>query len=87
MTPEESEAKWQKPWECDYVNPRFEKICKDKYMAPLYDPSKQKPEDAKDCIDQFEFPDIPFTYPVVWVRAREAAQICWLDRKTTVRCP
>jgi hypothetical protein len=60
-----------------YENPRFEKICKAKYMAPLYDPSKEKPEDAKACIDQFEFPDIPCTYPVVWVQAREAAEICW----------
>jgi hypothetical protein len=60
-----------------YENPVFEKICQAKYMAPLYDPSKQKPEDAKACIDQFEFPDIPCTYPVVWVKAREAAEICW----------
>jgi sulfatase-modifying factor enzyme 1 len=59
-----------------YENPRFEKICKGKYMAPLYDPSKEKPEDAKACIDQFEFPDLPCTYPVVWVKAREAAEIC-----------
>ena len=60
-----------------YENPRFERICKAKYMAPLYDPRKEKPEDAKACIDQFEFPDIPCTYPVVWVKAREAAEICW----------
>lgn len=60
-----------------YENPQFVKICKAKYMAPLYDPSKEKPEDAKACIDQFEFPDIPCTYPVVWVKAREAAEICW----------
>ena len=60
-----------------YENPEFEKICKAKYMAPLYDPSREKPEDAKACIDQFEFPDIPCTYPVVWVKAREAAEICW----------
>jgi hypothetical protein len=60
-----------------YENPRFEKICNGKYMAPLYDPSREKPEDAKACIDQFEFPDIPCTYPVVWVKAREAAEICW----------
>src|ERR1700691_928951 len=60
-----------------YENPRFEKICGGKYMAPLYDPATQKPEDAKVCIDQFEFPDIPCAYPVVWVKAREAAQICW----------
>jgi len=61
----------------NYDNPHFEKICGAKYMVPLYDPAKQKPEDAKACIDQFEFPDIPCAYPVVWVKAREAAEICW----------
>jgi formylglycine-generating enzyme required for sulfatase activity len=60
----------------DYANPTFEKICGAKYMAPLYDPAHQRPEDARVCIDQFEFPDIPCTYPVVWVKAREAAEIC-----------
>lgn len=60
-----------------YDNPQFEKICGAKYMAPLYNPEKEKPEDAKACIDQFEFPDIPCDYPVVWVRAKEAAEICW----------
>lgn len=59
-----------------YENPRFEAICGAKYMAPLYDPATQTPEDANACIDMFEFPDIPCTYPVVWVRAREAAQMC-----------
>jgi hypothetical protein len=80
MTPEQSEAK-VKALGINYASPQFEKICKDKYMAPLYDPSKQKPEEAKACIDQFEFPDIPFAYPVVWVRAREAAEICWAEGK------
>jgi len=65
----------------DYSNPRFEKICHAKYMAPLYDPKTQTPEDAKACIDQFEFPDIPCAYPVVWVRAREAAEICEAEGK------
>lgn len=60
----------------NYANPKFERICGAKYMAPLYDPRKERPEDAKACIDQFEFPDIPCTYPVVWVKAKEAAQIC-----------
>lgn len=60
-----------------YENARFEKICKGKYMAPLYDPATQQPEDAKVCMDQFEFPDIPCAYPVVWVKAREAAEVCW----------
>ena len=59
-----------------YANPEFEKICGAKYMAPLYDPSTESAQDARACIDQFEFPDIPCAYPVVWVRAREAAQLC-----------
>ncbi|HYA89992.1 MAG TPA: SUMF1/EgtB/PvdO family nonheme iron enzyme [Thermodesulfobacteriota bacterium] len=59
-----------------YENSEFEKICKAKYMAPLYNPATEKARDAKACIDQFEFPDIPCVYPVVWVRAREAALIC-----------
>jgi hypothetical protein len=60
-----------------YENEEFERICGAKYMAPLYDPALEKAEDASVCIDQFEFPDIPCAYPVVWVRAREAAEICW----------
>jgi hypothetical protein len=74
-TPEACQAKLQQMG-VQYQNPRFETICKAKYMAPLYDPSKEQPEDAKVCIDQFEFPDIPCAYPVVWVKAREAAEIC-----------
>lgn len=60
----------------DYANRQFERICGAKYMAPLYDPRSERMENAKACIDQFEFPNIPCTYPVVWVRAVEAAQIC-----------
>ena len=45
-------------------------------MAPLYDPATQSPDQAQACVDQFEFPDIACEYPVVWVRASEAAQIC-----------
>jgi len=59
-----------------YANASFERICGGKYMAPLYDPRTQSPKDAKACIDQFEYPDIPCTYPVVWTKASEAAQIC-----------
>ena len=75
VTPEQCRAKLSGQ-AVDYANPTFEKICGSKYMAPLYEPAHQRPEDAKACIDQFEFPDIPCTYPVVWVRAREAAEIC-----------
>lgn len=59
-----------------YADPEFERICGGKYLAPLYDPASQRPEQARVCIDQFEFPDIPCAYPVVWVRASEAAEIC-----------
>jgi formylglycine-generating enzyme required for sulfatase activity len=59
-----------------YADADFAAICGAPYMAPLYDPARQRPEDAAACIDQFEFPDIPCTYPVVWVRAREAAELC-----------
>ena len=65
----------------DYANPDFQRICGAKYMAPLYDPSKESAEDAKACIDQFEFPDIPCEYPVVWVKAREAAELCKAEGK------
>jgi Sulfatase-modifying factor enzyme 1 len=75
VTPEDCEAKLKR-LHVSYETPRFERICDAKYMAPLYDPAKQKPGDAKACIDQFEFPDIPCAYPVVWVKAREAAEIC-----------
>ncbi len=59
-----------------YENRGYEQICGARYMAPLYDPDHETAEDARACIDQFEFPNIPCEYPVVWVRTREAAQIC-----------
>ncbi len=59
-----------------YASSRNQRICGDKFMAPLYDPRSEKPGDAKACIDQFEFPNIPCTYPVVWTKAVEAAEIC-----------
>jgi formylglycine-generating enzyme required for sulfatase activity len=62
--------------EKDYGNAEFERICGAKYMSPLYDPETGTAGDARACIDQFEFPNIPCTFPVVWVRAREAALIC-----------
>jgi formylglycine-generating enzyme required for sulfatase activity len=45
-------------------------------MMPLYDPSYQAAGDATVCIDQFEFPGVPCEYPVVHVKALEAAQLC-----------
>ncbi len=75
MTPEECAARIPGGPE-SYDNARNRRICGDRYMAPLYDPATQRPEDANACIDMFEFPNIPCTYPVVWIKAREAAQVC-----------
>ncbi len=74
-TPEECRQKLSAAG-VDYANPSFAKICGAPFMAPLYDPRSERPEQARACIDQFEFPDIPCAYPVVWVRAREAVEIC-----------
>jgi hypothetical protein len=52
VTPDECKVKLSN-FGIHYENPQFVKICKAKYMAPLYDPSKEKPEDAKACIDPF----------------------------------
>ena len=80
LTPEQCHAKLD-ALGVHYENPAFEAICKAKYMAPLYDPAHERAADAKTCIDQFEFPDIPCEYPVVWVKAREAAEICAAEGK------
>ena len=46
-------------------------------MVPVYNPGAGETEkDAKVCIDEYEFPDLPCEYPVVHVAAREAEQIC-----------
>jgi hypothetical protein len=57
-TPKECEEKLKKLG-VNYENPTFTTICGSKYMAPLYNPAQEKPEDATVCIDQFEFPNIP----------------------------
>ncbi|MEQ1754363.1 MAG: hypothetical protein ABL973_09550 [Micropepsaceae bacterium] len=75
MTPQQCLSRLEKDG-VNFNNPRFEKICGSKFMAPLYNPATEQPEDAKVCIDQFEFPNMPCTYPVVWTRAREAAEVC-----------
>jgi hypothetical protein len=46
-------------------------------MVPIYDPEAgESARDARVCIDQFEFPDVPCEYPVVHVSAREAVLLC-----------
>jgi len=75
MTVEECRARLG-AGQISYGSSRFEHVCGGPFMAPLYDPATEGPEQASACIDQFEFPDIPCAYPVVWVRAREAALLC-----------
>src|SRR5271165_3703211 len=79
-TPQQCEAKLAASG-VDYRNARFEQICGGKFMSLLYDPKSGTADQAKACIDQFEFPDIPCAYPVVWVKAREAAEICSAEGK------
>ncbi|MBZ0113911.1 MAG: formylglycine-generating enzyme family protein [Thermoanaerobaculia bacterium] len=57
-------------------DPELERRCGAPFMVPLFDPNSESATDARVCIDQFEFPDVPCAFPVVWVRAREAAELC-----------
>ncbi|PID36794.1 MAG: hypothetical protein CR993_03870 [Rhodobacterales bacterium] len=81
MTPEEAAARVPGDPLQYYRNSRFERICGRKYMAPLYDPATQRPEDARVCVDMFEYPNIPTVYPVTWVRANEAVALCAAEGK------
>ena len=44
-------------------------------MVPV-PPQGQSVNSARVCIDQFEFPNIPCEYPVVWVSVKQAHNIC-----------
>ena len=51
--------------------------CGAPFMVPVYDPSAgQTEKDAKVCVDEYEFPNVPCEHPVVWVSSREAQEIC-----------
>jgi formylglycine-generating enzyme required for sulfatase activity len=46
-------------------------------MVPLNSPGERASEASTlVCIDQYEFPNLPCEYPVVWARASEAAALC-----------
>lgn len=79
MTPAEAAARLGGTVESvrqGYRNARFERICGRPFEVPLYDPATQRPEDATVCAHMFEYPNVPLAYPVVWVRANEAAMLC-----------
>lgn len=51
--------------------------CEKPNMVLLYDAEKgETKSDAKVCIDQYEFPNLPCEYPVTQVSAREVVEIC-----------
>ncbi len=58
------------------ANSQFEKICGAKWMSPIPAGPGQSIASAKVCIDQFEFPDLPCEYPIVWAPASFARQAC-----------
>ena len=52
-----------------------EALCGHAWMAPI--PTRNGDVgSARVCIDRFEFPNIPCEYPIVWVAASQAKQIC-----------
>ncbi len=54
----------------------FSNICQSPYMAPIYQKDAKDQRHAVACIDQFEFPNIPCEYPLVWVSPKEASEVC-----------
>ncbi|MGZ3721846.1 MAG: hypothetical protein ACXVA9_02870 [Bdellovibrionales bacterium] len=57
-------------------NQAYERVCGAKWMAPIPQAKGESPLNAKVCIDQFEFPDLPCEYPIVWSTAPLASQVC-----------
>jgi hypothetical protein len=55
--------------------PQDEQICGHPYMVPLTRAGEPAAA-ARTCIDQFEFPGLPCRFPLTWVQARDAAQMC-----------
>ncbi|HET9957559.1 MAG TPA: SUMF1/EgtB/PvdO family nonheme iron enzyme [Polyangiaceae bacterium] len=62
--------------------PSGDSVCGKPNMVALYDPSRgETVNDARACIDQYEFPNIPCEYPVIWVKADEAVELCKAEGK------
>ena len=51
-------------------------LCGAPNMVAVFDPRTQDVNRARLCMDQYEFPNVPCEYPLVWVRASEAVLIC-----------
>lgn len=57
------------------VRDERERICGGPFMVPIHGANERK-EDAKVCIDRYEFPGLPCEYPATWVTAAAAADLC-----------
>lgn len=51
-------------------------VCRAPYMVPVFDPRSQSKDQAKLCIDRYEFPGLPCEYPITWITTAEAQSIC-----------
>lgn len=59
------------------LTPRYDERCRAWNMVPAWNAAAGETEaDARVCVDQFEFPNVPCEYPVVWVQANEAQALC-----------
>lgn len=79
MSVNECQARWAKDTavaEQWLTNPKYEAQCGQPFMLPMFDPSKERSEQSRSCIDAFEFPNLPCVYPVTWARAVDAARLC-----------
>lgn len=56
-------------------NAQYQRKCGAKWMAPV-PPRGKTTDSAKVCIDQFEFPNVPCEYPIVWVSVSQAQRLC-----------
>ena len=51
-------------------------VCGAPNMVAVFEPNSSDVLHASVCIDQYEFPNIPCEYPLVWVRSSEASAVC-----------
>jgi len=51
-------------------------LCGAPNMVAVFDPKTEDVNRARLCMDQYEFPNVPCEYPLVWIRASEANAIC-----------
>jgi len=72
LTPEQCRARRAKA----NPSPDDAALCGALNMVAVFDPKIEDVNRARICMDQFEFPNVPCEYPLVWVRASEAASIC-----------